>query len=650
MGLHSLPAPAGYRAHPTTGLLLDARSDSLITAGKYQMAIPTTSAEAVAQGWPAPSALLLCDEVAGNLVDEIAGLQFAPSANLPYYNRDFQGLPYAGSLWAKKAVESYAHPAAQINFSCTNAAALEVGTNDFTVSVLLRSHSTFIDGSGVNYWVFVNKGYDNGSNGWLLYSHLGVVGFGLRDPTGSTLGPDRAFNICDGAVHLLTVAVDRDGNVSFYFDDAATDSYAASRPGDLTVAEAQSILSPPIQGNVTSAMQMAWFYLHIGAAAARTGHDALWAALSSNWLGTANTYARANPLTRAIAASRVATAAAAAFPPAYAPNAAAGDNALKTGVVCEDGATFEPIGSDNFLANCALVVIDNDGPAGMRYSVRATMTGAWDPTTGAVGFYCPAGGTAIAGASNVAWWYGIMHKRATVGTTVRLALVYNGDAGGAEYFTVYSAASALDWTAIGGTATPTRAGQLRVFVEGGSANNADNCDFGEPYLIKNRATAVLAWRRVGIVAAAATATPSLSYTNVGNARYSPARGRLKLRVSSFQGTNSAVFLSFGAAAGAGALVLDYSGGVLRLRIWDDLAALVGTASCGAVDTAEHTFTVEWDAAIGKASVMEGATVLGSFAGVWTPEPNDITPLYVGSDTAGANAARCYVTLLEGFNY
>jgi hypothetical protein len=175
-------------------------------------------------------------------------------------------------------------------------------------------------------------------------------------------------------------------------------------------------------------------------------------------------------------------------------------------------------------------------------------------------------------------------------------------------------------------------------------------DFAEVWGVQNSALARLAWRRVATGAAAATGTATLSYTNLLNARYSPVRGRIRLRISDFAGTNGATFLCLGVPAAAGALVLDYSGGALRLRIWDDVAALAGTATCGAVSTANHEYTIEWDATVGRAAVLEGAAVLGSFAAVWVPEPNAITPIYVGTDNAGANAARCSVTLLQGFNY
>ena len=307
----------------------------------------------------------------------------------------------------------------------------------------------------------------------------------------------------------------------------------------------------------------------------------------------------------------------------------------------------------NAVAAAGSTVVAADGPSSMRDALLVTEGGAWNVAAGTVGFYLPALGRAIVGASNVSWWYGARAKISTVGNSTRLGLAFTGDAGGAEYFDVYNGVAPADWGVIGGTVGPIRAAQTAVYCEGGSTNLGDKCQFAEPYLIKNRATGVLAHRRVGIAASASTATPVLSYTNVANARYSPASGRLRVRVAGFAGAIGAAtptFLGFGAAGANGALVLDFSGGALRLRIYNDVGALVGTATCGAVSAASHEYVVEWDAVLGKAAVFEGATVLGSFAAVWTPAAAGPNPIYVGSDAAGANAARCFVSLLNVYDF
>ena len=124
-----------------------------------------------------------------------------------------------------------------------------------------------------------------------------------------------------------------------------------------------------------------------------------------------------------------------------------------------------------------------------------------------------------------------------------------------------------------------------------------------------------------------------------------------LRVAGFTGVSGATFLTCGAAAADGALTLDYNAGDLRLRFWDAAGALVDTLSCGAVDATEHELTIEWNAAAGTASVSESGAPLDSYAGAaWTPEAGDVTPLYIGADSAGANAAGCLLAVVEGFDF
>jgi YVTN family beta-propeller protein len=124
-----------------------------------------------------------------------------------------------------------------------------------------------------------------------------------------------------------------------------------------------------------------------------------------------------------------------------------------------------------------------------------------------------------------------------------------------------------------------------------------------------------------------------------------------------------VFLAYGAEFAQGALWVDYRGvrtiapiamgaAQLGVRLWDDAAALVTDLAAGALTTAEAVRTVEWNAATGCVNVLNGAVVLATKNPplVWVPEAANVTPLYVGSDPAGSNAARCLVTLVEGFNF
>jgi hypothetical protein len=121
-----------------------------------------------------------------------------------------------------------------------------------------------------------------------------------------------------------------------------------------------------------------------------------------------------------------------------------------------------------------------------------------------------------------------------------------------------------------------------------------------------------------------------------------------------------VLLSLGAEGAPGALIIDYAGNLqlaplfmsaanLRVRNWDNTPALIGGAAimCGTLDNLGHTLKVQWNAATGSLVVKDGAAVIGSYAGAaWTPGAADCTPVAVGADTAGANAARAIFARLQ----
>jgi len=384
---------------------------------------------------------------------------------------------------------------------------------------------------------------------------------------------------------------------------------------------------------------------------------AFWRHANPAALGTPNVYTRSGPIITPITAHRVCAYAAGQLPVGYAAGlaSAARGNAGGTGVATEDGITFEPIGSDDCYTNTNAsggAKASVDGASAMRDGVRATMAAAWLADFS----WLPNAGVAIAGASNVPWRADVNYRRATVGTTGRMGLYFTGDPGGAETFTLLSdAATPADWLRGGGTCTPTRAAHTKVYIIFGAAANGENCDFSEFSLVKNRTTAPLAWRRVGTAASAATSTPTLVVTNVGNRRYNPARGSVELIIGGFALTNGATFICYGGVGAPGGLVLDYSAGQLRLRIWDAAAALAATVLCGAIDATEWKLRVSWNARnplngiIGQHVAVErinpaGAspTLLGSWAGTWTPPTADVNPLYTGTDHAGANAARCMI--------
>lgn len=379
-------------------------------------------------------------------------------------------------------------------------------------------------------------------------------------------------------------------------------------------------------------------------------HTAFWRAFNPAGLGTPNTYTRANPLVVPIAASRVACYGAGQLAVGYSAGlvSAALGNALGTGVVAEDGRSFDPIGSADALGTTTDQGTNThssvDGASGMRDGVRALQ--------GAGAAWAPAGNacllrvwTPIVGASNVPFLFGGAYRQATVGTAARLGAYFSGDAGGAEAFTAISDnAVPADWRFGQGIVTPTRAGHVQYFIAYGANVAGENCDWSEFFAVYNQPVNVLAWRRVGTAATATTSTPTLSYTNANNARYNPARGSLEVIISGFQGTNGATFLQFGAAAAAGSLTLDYAAGQLRLRMWNAAAGLALTVNGGALTSARHRLTIGWESLLG-ASLIEGSTILGTWAGAWTPAPGAVTPLYVGSDATGANAARCVVELV-----
>lgn len=265
MPIYSLPQ--SFAAHTTTWDDLREGSPDIL-----DVVLPTSDAELVAQGWPSIAGavdgdLWLCDEAAGNLVGKINGYQLAPQ-NAPLQGRRFQGLPYGGTLWAKAAVEGVA---SNQRFAATVAGNCEVGLNDFTISALVRTAA---------YPPPVASrlaGKRNAAVGWELICYAGNTQMGIQDAGGYTghIGP--ALN-WDASINLITIAVDRNGNVSFYLNDAATINVAALRPGDLTVADAFSIV-----GTAAGAFgwigQVSWSAIWVGVPATRAGHDALYSRL-----------------------------------------------------------------------------------------------------------------------------------------------------------------------------------------------------------------------------------------------------------------------------------------------------------------------------------------------------------------------------------
>lgn len=619
------PAQLGY---PSNYQALPADADTLLRwlgGGAYPA------------GWGLANvlAIYLCD-TASPLVDSLGLGPNLVAAGGPLTGRECVGLGQAGSFTSKVGVEFIDNSVNR--FVSGDAAFMNVAVGQIKSFLLvlrfnwnaLTALTRIIGKEVAPLWTLVL----NGPGSLALYGPAYAVSAVVLVPW------------TDEAWHSVVGVLDCVANVTRLRTDQG-DAVSAPFVGDLV--NAGFLRLGQYSGNATGCQiaYLACTDLEITSAmrAAFWRHAQLW---------TPFTHARLNPLIAPIAVSRVAAWAggnvgqAAVSYDASLVTAPLG-NPLGSGYVCEDGATFEPIGSDDFYGNsitggspCVLTSVD--GPSRMRDGMRVTMGAAW----GAAFAWTPALGTPIVGASNVPWRLDLDYRRALVGTTARAGYYFTGSGGGPEFFTVIAdAASPADWGRNGGTATPANADQTAFYVVTGAAANLDDCDFGEPAVIKNRLFANLAWRRVGTAAAAATTTPSVTVVNTNNYVYNPFRGRQELTIGDFQGTAGATFLRFGVPGAAGALCLDYNAGQLRLRIWDAAAALAVTVNGGAVNANRHRYAAAWDSQVGVAtlseynSVTREWTVLGAWAGAWTSAPGAVTPLYYGSN-GGANAARCFI--------
>jgi hypothetical protein len=635
---------------------LDARSDALLgnVAGITGMVqpFPVTSAACVALGYPAPSALWTCDDVADQ-TDKVAGVVAALTA-AALTQRSLTGVAYGANFWSKLAVETEGQTVPNGRFLVADKTKLNVGAGvDFTLSAFVRTRTAF-SGSGGYSWILDKR--TAGGLGYALIMVNGALQLRIQDGGGLTdiaLGVTLPF---DGGGHLIKVAVDRDGNISTKLDAEAPVVVVAARPGDLTQNSSGFCIGNVYSGGYTFPGQIAWVYVCIGTAADDTGHTAMWRhARAAGLSGTPSTYVRANPLRVAGAANLVFGHGAGQVPFGYDVAFATTDgDALQTGLVYEDGRNFLGLNSAAMPAwvGTNATVAAADGPDGMRGAARVA------DASGAAAGYASSGAATLAGATNVPHTFGARVKAvAAGGLNAILTAYFAGDAGGAEELTVATLAGTVPaaFAQFTGTVTPTRAGHtsvvLRCYPTDGVAASTGTVDFAEAWGWVG-AFVPLGHRACAAGAAQATSTPVHTIVNTGNADYKPARGRVRLRIADAQNTDGATFLSCGLAGAKGALVLDRAvGGNLRLRVWDNTPALVGGAAvnCGALDGAQHILDVAWNAAAGKLSVKEGATVLGAYAGAaWVPSAVDVTPIYVGSNN-GANAARASICREEWFD-
>lgn len=585
-------------------------------------------------------AIYECD-TASPLVDSLGLGPNLVAAGGPLTGRECVGLGQAGSWTSKVGVEFSPDATAAFFGDAGNAFGNVAEGAVFSFLLVLRFNSSAAFANGR---IFSKEG----GNLWTL-AHIPGASTTLH-ATPAYTAATVAWPADDSSWHCLAGVL----------DSLALGAHTHSLLTDL--GDATSAAYATVLTNATS--------LHLGAAVAPTNalqvaylacfDRALTSAMRVAFWRHAQVpvpfaYARTNPLVAPIGASRVACYGAGQAAVGYDASlvSAVLGNGLGNGYVADAGETFEPIGSDNFPGN-ALDNIGNthstqDGASGMRDGVRSIQGGVW-AVGGSTNYLGP---IAIAGASNVPWWFASMYRQATVGTTARFGVLFVGDAGGPETFNLLADnAAPADWMRWGATCTPVGAGHIQHYDEFGAALLNDNCDWAELFVVKNRATAPLAWRRVGTAAAAATTTPSIQVVNTGNRYYNPLRGRARVTIGGFQGTSGAVFLDCAVAGTAGSMQFNYNAGQLILRIWDATPALVAAINCGAVNTARHTFIVMWDsftpirgaAAGGHMIVAENGVILGEGGAAWVAPTADVTPIAIGAAVGVTGAACCFIEL------
>jgi hypothetical protein len=242
---------------------------------------PISNTELIDQGWDSMTvspvtdgALWYFDEISGNLVDKINGYELVSSDRGDGYltqHADFiSGTPHARKYCITTTTNKMAA-------TYDDAAHLMVGTQDFSVSMLLRGTTTL---SSSLWW---SRGWiDGGAGGWGIGTLSGdVVGLLLRETTNQYWHvTDITLN--DSAIHLVTVSVDRDGLVSFYVDRQVTQTVVAQIPGTLELSHPfDSMWLPGMasQSNRSCIGKIAWAAMWVGKAIGRRGHDDLVRAL-----------------------------------------------------------------------------------------------------------------------------------------------------------------------------------------------------------------------------------------------------------------------------------------------------------------------------------------------------------------------------------
>jgi hypothetical protein len=666
----------GGLAYPTYDL--DSRSAALLGQvsgiGGMVQPFPATALACTALGWPSPTALWLHDEVAGNLVDKVAALALVPNAGGELYNRLANGVANGTNLWSKVGTETTTLIGVGAGFKCADVAQLNVGANvDFTMAFATRKETVFTAASAPCLAAKF------GATGWFL-DHDSAVNFRLylNDGVGAVhnLGNVLPF---DGAFHLVTVAVDRNGNVSCYADALATVNVACARLGDLSVAAGFTI------HNRSGALypwagQVFWSYFCVGTAAARAAHDATWKHMQAAGLGLPNTYTRATPMVCAISATQTACSASGQVAVGYAVGAvsAARGNALGLGQVFENATAFLGIGSNNlpgYSATGGQGIAACDGVNAMRSGLRVTQVGAWNPgVTGRATTPLPY--ATIGAPSNDNYVYKGWVKRATVGTTARVDIL-NETGGVAEYVDIYSSAiTPVVWTYVEGAFVTVQASNTTLQVGFGCTNNNETCDFSDWAVVKGTTVIPLAMRYCGIGAAETMNCPVELIDNTLGLRFTPAQGTLDLTISGFAGAYSVavpadLFHAVPAAGDAGRLYWrNLSTGFVEIKAYDAGGLVAWTMSSARVpDSAQRRLRLRWSATapVGRVAgvdyyaVLEEITygeavntvdapsaVILDYAGTApysVPVATSVPNIYLGSN-AGTLAARCCLSLVD----
>lgn len=636
---------------------LDSRSDALLgnvggITGMVQ-GFPVSAANYAALGMPDCEGVYLCADAVDQTCARGLGPDFVKTGS--YTQRTAAGIVYGGGLANKLAIENprtaggnyFRVAAGQEDFGRVQAGMVVSG------ALVLRINPS---AGGTGYCI-INQ-FSAPGQGWCLlsYSNIGFLRFFAVGATSVSI--DMGGTWTDGAWHYLFFTIDDAVAKKVYlWSDIGVPVVSAAYTGspDWGAAIRMSLGA----ATFSEAAQIAYFSLHYDWLSAAMG-TAFWKhALAAGLAGTANTYVRANPLRVAGASNRVFAYGAGQVPFGYdAAFEVTDGNPLETGVVYEDGRSFLGINSVNMpgWVGTNATVTAADGPSGMRDAARVA-----DADAGNAG-YASSGTATLAGATNVPHTFGCrLQAVAAGGLNAVITAYFAGDAGGPEELTVATLAGTVPaaYAQFTGSVTPVRAAHtsvvLRCYPTDGVAASTGTVDFAEAWGWVG-AFVPLVHRATAAGAAQATSTPTHTIANAGNAFYNPARGSCKIRFANFQGTSGATFLSCGAAAAQGAMVLSYNAGDVILRIWDDAGALAVTLACGALDTADHELEVIWNAAAARAVVRDKlistgvVTTIGSHAGAaWVPEPNAVTPIYVGTTSLSTDAARAFIDRLRFFN-